>query len=303
MTTARERLAARQGQLLRALLAGGDPPPGFDPRRVRVEVKVLRDKRRRVVGYLRPDLREALGDRFPELFERYAAEYPKDQGTRAREDAHRFGEWLVEHGASHAPVTNVPISSDAMSLSQPGARIQLSAGIPTLNKVMVFVLTAVAVVVLGFVGLVASALSRSSGSLAVVGPALVGGFAVVAAFALVWGLARAIRSGAYVEGTELVVRGAFTTQRVDLATAQRLRLNDANPSVPSAMVPVLGAYGDAKGRSATVVFRSSSNGFLPVHEVEALTHAIRAGHRTGIAAEQAEQVVRELALRAASAIG
>ncbi|MBM7787127.1 hypothetical protein [Tenggerimyces flavus] len=97
MTTARERLAAQQAQLLRALLAGGTAPPGFDPRHLDTAATTLRNKRRRIVGRLRPDLFEQVGDRFAELFDRYAAEHPKDQHTRARPDADRFGSWLAEH--------------------------------------------------------------------------------------------------------------------------------------------------------------------------------------------------------------
>jgi hypothetical protein len=103
VTPGRERLAARQGELLRALLAGGDVPPGFDPRRLDVAADVLRKKRGRVIAHLRPDLRDAVGDQFAALFDRYAAEYPKDQATRAREDADRFGRWLVERGTVPKP--------------------------------------------------------------------------------------------------------------------------------------------------------------------------------------------------------
>lgn len=103
MTSARERLAAQQGELLRALLAGGVPPAGFDPERVRAEVIVLRNKRRRVVAYIRPDILEELGARFAELFESYAVAYPKFEGTRARDDAERFGRWLIERGELKKP--------------------------------------------------------------------------------------------------------------------------------------------------------------------------------------------------------
>lgn len=180
----------------------------------------------------------------------------------------------------------------------PQQRVALSAGIPTANKILVFVMTGLAIIALLFLALVASALGRSSGTTGVLGPTLIGVFAVVAAVALVWGIASVVRVGAFVEGTELVVRKAFTEQRVDLATAQRLQLTDANQTVQSFMLPVLGAYGDAQGRSATVVFRRTANGFIPGHEVEALTAAIRSGHRTGPVAELADQVLKDLATRA-----
>lgn len=97
MTSDRERLATQQGQLLRALLAGGAAPPGFDERHLDTAAITLRHKRGRIVGRLRPDLYDQMGDRFAELFDRYAAEHPKDQNTRARQDADRFGSWLAEH--------------------------------------------------------------------------------------------------------------------------------------------------------------------------------------------------------------
>lgn len=103
MTTDRERLADQQAALLEALLAGGPSPAGFDEDRVRVERKLLRAKRRRVVGYLRPDLAEAVGDRFGALFDAYADERPKFVGTRAREDADAFASWLVERGELAKP--------------------------------------------------------------------------------------------------------------------------------------------------------------------------------------------------------
>jgi hypothetical protein len=101
--TGRERLAEQQAELLTALLAGGEPPAGFDAERVRDETIVLRNKRRRVTAYLRPDLRQALGDRFGEQFDAYAGGHPRTVDTRARDDADAFGDWLVEQGQLQAP--------------------------------------------------------------------------------------------------------------------------------------------------------------------------------------------------------
>ncbi|MFD2418966.1 hypothetical protein [Amycolatopsis pigmentata] len=94
----RERLAARQAELLRALLAGGPPPPGFDSARLAVESTVLRAKRRGIVARLRPDVPAALGESFGPLFDEYAAENPRAEGVRARQDADMFADWLVAHG-------------------------------------------------------------------------------------------------------------------------------------------------------------------------------------------------------------
>jgi hypothetical protein len=99
----REQLAEQQAELLRALLAGGEIPAGFDRDRVRAEVIVLRNKRKRVTAMIRPDLRATLGSRYGELFDVYAAGHPRAEGTRAREDADAFGVWLVEQGEIETP--------------------------------------------------------------------------------------------------------------------------------------------------------------------------------------------------------
>jgi hypothetical protein len=98
---ARERLAAAQAALTRALLAGADTPPGFDRRRLRVEARALLNKRRRVTELLRPDLADALGERYAPLFDAWGPAHPRRVGVTAHADAHAFGEWLVEHG--HLP--------------------------------------------------------------------------------------------------------------------------------------------------------------------------------------------------------
>jgi hypothetical protein len=94
----RDRLAAQQASLLRALLAGGPAPAGFDGDRLRVQADALLAKRSRVTWHLRPDLADELGDRFTALFAEYAAGHPKSTEIRARQDADRFAAWLVEHG-------------------------------------------------------------------------------------------------------------------------------------------------------------------------------------------------------------
>lgn len=101
--SARDRLAAQQAQLLDALLAGAEPPAGFDPAELAREADALRAKRRRVTGLLRADLPAALGDRFVPLFDRYAPAHPKPVTMRAREDADRFADWLVEQGELPRP--------------------------------------------------------------------------------------------------------------------------------------------------------------------------------------------------------
>lgn len=98
MTDPRERLAAAQAELLRALLADGPVPPGFDAERIAVERRALLAKRRGVTAMLGPEVANELGDRFRPLFDAYATTHPRMVGTRAREDAANFAEWAREHG-------------------------------------------------------------------------------------------------------------------------------------------------------------------------------------------------------------
>jgi hypothetical protein len=94
----RERLAAAQADLLRALLTNAAPPAGFDPERLRVEANALRSKRRGVVAMLQPDACVALADRFIPLFNEFARDHPKSTTTRARQDALDFVAWLYAQG-------------------------------------------------------------------------------------------------------------------------------------------------------------------------------------------------------------
>ncbi|RJQ85232.1 hypothetical protein [Amycolatopsis panacis] len=99
----REELAARQAELLEALLSDGAAPSGFDAERLRVEAGALRDKRRRLVAYLRPDLPESLAERFGPLFDVYATDHPKTTEIRARDYADAFAAWLVSRGELPKP--------------------------------------------------------------------------------------------------------------------------------------------------------------------------------------------------------
>lgn len=103
MNPARQRLAAQQAALVRALLADGPAPAGFAEDRLGVAADVLRRKRMRLIAFLRPDLPEELGTRYGELFGVYAAEHPRTVTTRAREDADAFAAWLVARGDLRKP--------------------------------------------------------------------------------------------------------------------------------------------------------------------------------------------------------
>ena len=91
--TARERLADRQAELLAALVDGAPVPPGFDEARVAAEARVLRTKRRRVLGrivtgFLDDEGRAApadLDDRLDRWVDR-----PRRTGTGFHDDARAF---------------------------------------------------------------------------------------------------------------------------------------------------------------------------------------------------------------------
>jgi hypothetical protein len=87
-------VAARQAELLAALLAGGPIPPGFDPSRVRVTARAVHAKRRSVAMRLRPDLVDELADRFTPLFDEWATGRPRRTGTSFHADLDAFAAWL-----------------------------------------------------------------------------------------------------------------------------------------------------------------------------------------------------------------
>ena len=97
----REELARQQAELLHALLADGPPPPGFAASRLKVEANVLRRKHGRVLAYQRPELAEALGERYGPLFAEFAAGRPKSATEHSHAYADAFVTWLIARG--HLP--------------------------------------------------------------------------------------------------------------------------------------------------------------------------------------------------------
>lgn len=92
--TARARLAARQADLLAALVADAPVPPGFDDARVAAEARALRAKRRRVLGRV---VTEVLGDAgraapddLDDRLDRWIVEHPRRTGTGFHDDARAF---------------------------------------------------------------------------------------------------------------------------------------------------------------------------------------------------------------------
>jgi hypothetical protein len=106
--TARDDLAARQRALVRALLADGPVPAGFDPHRIGVEAAALRSKRRGIAARLRPDLADRLDERFRPLFDAWAAAHPKPVDVSFHADLDRFESWLYAEGHLERPVRRWP---------------------------------------------------------------------------------------------------------------------------------------------------------------------------------------------------
>jgi hypothetical protein len=77
---AADGLGARQAALLRALVAGGAVPAGFDPERVAATAAALARKRAREVARQWPALAYQLGEDFGSRFGAYAAANPRPAG-------------------------------------------------------------------------------------------------------------------------------------------------------------------------------------------------------------------------------
>ena len=85
-------LTARQLSLVTALVAGGTPPAGVDPERVRIQAQALVRKRSRSVARHRPELAANLGADFWPAFQRYAAADPAQPANTS--DAQRFARYV-----------------------------------------------------------------------------------------------------------------------------------------------------------------------------------------------------------------
>lgn len=108
MTSERDELAARQLSLVTALVAGGPPPVGVDPERVRLQALALLSKRFRSV------VRRCSGlgaDLWP-AFQRYVAADPSTP-TGTSDDAQRFTRYLREAGADGTCLADPNVDSSA----------------------------------------------------------------------------------------------------------------------------------------------------------------------------------------------
>jgi hypothetical protein len=96
-TDMRQQLGEAQAALLRALVAGGPRPEGFDPRAIKTASDALVRKRSRVVAKLWPALSGALGADFYPRFAAYAERHPLPDVGGALGDGLLFvGEALTE---------------------------------------------------------------------------------------------------------------------------------------------------------------------------------------------------------------
>lgn len=107
MAAGRDELAARQRELVAALVAGAEPPAGLDGERVRVQAAALLRKRGRSVAYAQPDLAAALGPGFGAAFLKYARGRAGPPPGCATDDAHKFARYLLGDGGDRHPSAEV----------------------------------------------------------------------------------------------------------------------------------------------------------------------------------------------------
>ena len=103
-SAARERLAKAQTDLVRALVAQGPIPAGFDEKLVRVAARSLVNKRRQQTARSWPNLVKIIGDKYPELFTKYAQSHPLPACASPSGDGREFLRWMESQG---------PLSDDA----------------------------------------------------------------------------------------------------------------------------------------------------------------------------------------------
>jgi hypothetical protein len=98
MEAAREKMAARQADLVRALVAKGPIPAGFDQDRVKTLARTLVNKRRQALARAWPALVRILGDPYVERFTTFAQDHPIPASGSPLEDGRQFLRWLESQG-------------------------------------------------------------------------------------------------------------------------------------------------------------------------------------------------------------
>jgi hypothetical protein len=101
-TEARQRLAARQAELVCALAGKGGAPSGFDAARLHAASVALARKRRSVVARAWPALPAALGEHYAERFDAYAQTTPLPRVGGPLADGRAFLRWLAAAGVDVA---------------------------------------------------------------------------------------------------------------------------------------------------------------------------------------------------------
>ncbi|HYN17257.1 MAG TPA: hypothetical protein VEY96_04110 [Actinomycetes bacterium] len=140
----RERLAAEQAALVRALVDGGPVPGGFDPGRVRATSAALARKRAREVARAWPVLAAELGQDFPGRFLADAARRPPPASGGALADGLAFASALarqrrlspdarVERMLAAARLSTRPARL-AATLAGPPRRLVLTVRAPALGE-------------------------------------------------------------------------------------------------------------------------------------------------------------------------
>jgi hypothetical protein len=92
--TARQRLAQAQTELVRALVAQGPAPAGFNEERLGAAARSLVNKRRQTVARVWPKLVEILGSAYNESFTRYATTQPLPDCAAPLADGRAYLRWL-----------------------------------------------------------------------------------------------------------------------------------------------------------------------------------------------------------------
>jgi len=100
-----ENLARRQKELIRALVAGDPLPPGFDSATIDATRTALLRKRAAEIAARYPAVPSALGERYDELFDRWASDRPK---TSTAADAKAFYEAVRRAGELDATHPGLP---------------------------------------------------------------------------------------------------------------------------------------------------------------------------------------------------
>lgn len=116
-TGARGGVAARQRELVAALVAGAEPPQGVDRDRVRVQATALLRKRGRSVAHVQPDLAAALGPGFGVAFQSYARDRTGLPPDHAADDALEFARFLLRAGGQ--PYVSAEVRREARRVTRP----------------------------------------------------------------------------------------------------------------------------------------------------------------------------------------